>query len=168
VGGAGYLSAVVITRDAPSAVGGLAAVLERFSVNLLLAPPDAMADAAPWIVAAQAQGVRVEALRPGLILGNDLAHLAFAPPSRHGDRWSAMVKHAEHRITLTGTGGDAGIERERGNVGVSIVTVDVRLHARLASGESARLVSDGSRIRMHLARGRTAELSRAGGPSASP
>lgn len=162
------LAAVVVTRDAPSAFAGLPEVLRRYRVDVLLVPPAVIGSDAAWLAAARDAGVHIEPLRTGLALDNGRARLAFAPPSRHGDRWSVTLHHGLRQIVLTGPDGDAGVARDGRHTRVYLSAAGTRVHATLAQGDRAQLRSDGRRIRLSLPPGRAAAVARDDGSAGQP
>ena len=156
------LAAVAITRDRPSATGGLREVLRRYRVALLLVPPDALERDAPWLADAHDAGVRVAALRSGMTLGAEAehGHLAFTRSLREAGRWSVTVAHGDRRIALDETPGDAGITRTGRTTAIYVTMATGRLQAPLPSGGRAAVSTDGRRVHLHRPRGAGLELRR--------
>lgn len=146
------LSAVLITRDAPSAVGGLAGVLERFRVPLLLIPPEA--DDAEWVDAARSTGVTIVPLRPHLTVGNGVARLQAMQSTEPG-RWSVTVHLGSRALDLSGPAGVAGITREGRSAFVYATDRHQWLQTELRSGESVSLLITRYDVRLRPPRGRT-------------
>jgi competence protein ComEC len=163
------LSAIMITRDAPSTIGGLSEVIDRFHVPLLLVPPEA--EDSTWVDVARTAGVAMVLLRHGMTIGTGEALLRTERTSEPG-RWQVTLRHGRQTFGLAGTTGSAGLIRDgRDNIvyatdGVTWMQTEVR------AGESAALISDGESVLLRPRRGRTVTVQpcivNPCGPSTSP
>jgi hypothetical protein len=149
------LAAVLITRDLPSAVGGLEEVIRRHPPALLLIPPEA--SAAHWVEPARAAGVQVATLRPGLTVGRAGAYLQ-ASPARERGRWQITVRAGSRTLTLGDGAGDAGIRREGRTTTIYATTRNGELRAVVRAGDSASVSSDGERLRLRPPRNRPVQF----------
>jgi competence protein ComEC len=150
--GTAAIAAVIITRDAPSAAGGLTEVLDRYRPPLLLVPPDAL-DAA-WAERARESGTTVVALRHGLTIGGSDAHVEVTQSSEAG-RWSVRVLHGERSVGLLTARGDAGAGRE--GQATFLYASDARgvWRVDLRGGDTATIETDGRSLHLRPPRSRS-------------
>jgi hypothetical protein len=144
------LTAIVITRDEPSARGGLEEALSRWRPPLLLVPPEA--DDAPWVEAARAMGTRVVPLQPALTLGS--SHAQLQVDTRRGDEWTLIVRHGARTIALGARDGDAAVIRENRSTRVTATVASVRAGIDIHQGETMQISTDGRSLRLAPPRGR--------------
>ena len=153
--GRGQLAAVIVTHDAPSAAGGLAEVVRRYRVPLVLVPPGA--EETHWLDDVPAAGAQVVTLRPRLTVTGARAHLEVEP-SRQTGRWSVTVRQGARQIALADASADAGIERDGRATRVYVLTSSGRLHVPLPAGGRAAVTTDGEAVRLHPLRGTKPQL----------
>ncbi|MGD9893946.1 MAG: ComEC/Rec2 family competence protein [Dehalococcoidia bacterium] len=163
------LSAVVVTRNTPSAIGGLGEVIERYQVPLLLVPPEV--EDSPWVEAVRSNGVEVVVLRDGMAIGSGGALLQAERSSEPG-RWTVMLQYGRQTIDLSGATGSAGLMREGRNSFVYATDGVLWLQTEVRAGESVTLMSDGETVNLRPRRGRTVTarpcIVTPCGPSTSP
>lgn len=159
-----WLTAVVVTRNFPSAYGGLGSLLERYTVATVLAPPEAVAEDTPWLAFARERGVPVVPLTDGLRVEGAGAWLELSPTPGDRGRWRASVKHGRQRLAVEGDDGDLSVVRGPRDTWLRLRMERAEAWLHLPKGGSARVSSDAERIRFYPARGEQVRVVPCEGP----
>lgn len=157
-GASRHLAALVLTAESASSTGGLAAVLDRYDVDLLLAPPPSGQMEAPWLAEARARGVPARPLTDGLVIAGGRAALTVQPPSRAAGHWRVTLAFGGRRVALDDPAAEAGSVRAGRRLTAYARLDGALLRAVVAPGEAASFALHERGVRLTPPRARTPEL----------